>query len=93
MKVFRGSDLTLLSSRIVFESTYRDGVRVQVNDSTGNGRDDLVVERASGPARFRAFDDNGVDGPFHDLLDDNGFDGINHEGDGDASRGANSGRG
>lgn len=70
VKVFRGSDLALLSSKIVFEDGYTGGVNVFVNDSSGNGRDDLIVERASGVVRYRAFDDNGVDGPFHDLFDD-----------------------
>ncbi|MDY3555762.1 VCBS repeat-containing protein [Gemmata sp. JC717] len=72
VKVFKGDDLSLLSSKIVFESTYAGGVYVEVNDVSGNGLDDLVVERASGGARFRAFDDNGVDGPTHDLNDVNG---------------------
>jgi hypothetical protein len=72
VKVFRGNDLALLSSRIIFEDGYTGGVNVFVNDVSGNGRDDLVVERAVGAVRYRAFDDNGVDGPFHDLFDDNG---------------------
>jgi hypothetical protein len=70
VKVFRGNDLALLSSKIVFEDAYRGGVDVFVNDSSGNGRDDLVVERSGGLVRYRTFDDNGVDGPFHDLFDD-----------------------
>jgi hypothetical protein len=70
VKVFKGDDLTLLSSKIIFEDSYRGGVNVFVNDSSGNGRDDLIVERNGGVVRYRAFDDNGVDGPFHDLFDD-----------------------
>ncbi|MBM3980989.1 MAG: hypothetical protein FJ304_12020 [Planctomycetes bacterium] len=69
VKVFRGDDLGLLSSKIVFEAGYAGGVDVFVNDSNGNGSDDLIVER-TGLVRYRAFDDNGVDGPFHDLYDD-----------------------
>lgn len=69
VKVFRGEDRALLSSKIVFEAGYTGGVNVFVNDASGNGRDDLIVER-TGLVRYRAFDDNGVDGPFHDLYDD-----------------------
>ncbi len=69
VKVFRGDDLVLLSSKIVFEPGYTGGVNVFVNDASGNGRDDLIVER-TGLVRYRSFDDNGVDGPFHDLFDD-----------------------
>ncbi|MBY0459009.1 MAG: VCBS repeat-containing protein, partial [Gemmataceae bacterium] len=56
VKVFKGDDLTLLSSKIIFEDTYTAGVYLGVSDVSGNGMDDLVVERAIGAARFRAFD-------------------------------------
>lgn len=72
VKVFKGDDLSLLNSRIVFEDGYTGGVYVGVSDVSGSGRDDLVVERTGGTARFRAFDDNGLDGPGHDLNDDRG---------------------
>jgi hypothetical protein len=90
VKVFRGNDVALLSSRIIFEDTYHDGVYVGVSDVSGNGQDDLVVERASGGTCFRAFDDNGIDGPAHDLNDDNGVDRAGHDA-GDDNRGTTSG--
>ena len=79
VKVFRGNDLALLSSKIIFEDAYHDGVQVEVNDVSGHGLDDLVVERNSGTVRFRAFDDSGVDGPAHDINDDNGIDALGHD--------------
>lgn len=64
--VFRGSDLALLGGAQVFESSYIGGVELEIHDISGDGKDDLVVERHSGGARFRAFDDGGA----HDLNDD-----------------------
>ena len=64
--VFRGSDMSFLGGGQVFESAYIGGVELEVHDISGDGRDDLVVGRHSGGARFRAFDD----GPAHDINDD-----------------------
>ena len=74
VKVFRGNDLAVLNSRIIFEDSYRGGVYLEVDDVSGNGLDDLVVERTSKLGRFRSFDDNGIDGPGHDINDDHGVD-------------------
>jgi len=64
--VFRGSDLSLLGGGQIFESSYIGGVELEVHDISGDGKDDLVVERHSGGARFHAFDDGGA----HDINDD-----------------------
>ncbi len=61
VKLFAGSDGSLVQVFEVFESAYRGGLTVAVTDANQDGSDDLVLGAASGSTRVRAISAGGAD--------------------------------
>jgi hypothetical protein len=64
VKVFDGTDLSLIMDRFVYDPSFAGGVRVAAGDVSGDGRADVVAAQGSGgTSTVRVFSGADVNGP------------------------------
>src|SRR5439155_19660228 len=56
VKVFSGSDLSLVSDFFAYDLTFNGGVRVAAADITGDGKADIITAPGSGTSNVKVFD-------------------------------------